>query len=290
MRKKLAFIFYKIILLIDLVVFKISKKNFKFYLYDYIRSNLYTKIEKKNLSIRLFTPSSISKSRAENFFSKEPGTLEWINDFKILDGEKIVFWDIGANVGTFSIYAAKKYDQIKVFSFEPSTSNLGILSKNIYLNNLNNKININQLALTDKSNQFLLMKEKHFIEGGAQNTFGEKYDFEGKEFITNNEYNILGSSIDSLIENKILEVPNYVKIDVDGIEHLILQGSSKTLQKNQIRSILVEINENFVDQANGVKSILKKNGFTEIKKFISSSEREKSSKYSMIYNYIFNKD
>ena len=36
------------------------------------------------------------------------------------------------------------------------------------------------------------------------------------------KYNLYGTSINSLIANKILQIPNYIKIDVDGIEHLIL--------------------------------------------------------------------
>jgi FkbM family methyltransferase len=289
MRKKIAFIFYKIIIFIDFLIFKIYKKNFRYYLYDYLRSDSYSNVEDNNFKIKLFTPSSVSKSRAEKFFSKEPGTIEWINNFNLPDNEKIIFWDIGSNIGTFSIYAAKKHSNIEVYSFEPSTSNLGLLSKNISLNDLNKKININPLPLSNESNKFLLMNEKLFVEGGAQNTFGEDYDFEGKKFTTSNSYNILGTSIDNLIDNNILKVPNYIKIDVDGIEHLILKGASKALKNVNIKSILVEINESFEDQYTGVKNILKESGFEETSKFHSSSKKDKSQKYSMIYNYIFYK-
>ena len=61
--------------------------------------------------------------------TKEPETLEWIDQFK---GDKIVFWDIGANVGLYSIYAALKHKDIQIISFEPSVNNLRVLSRNIY--------------------------------------------------------------------------------------------------------------------------------------------------------------
>ena len=46
------------------------------------------------------------------------------------------------------------------------------------------------------------MKENDFQEGISLNTFGENFNFEGKEFNLKNEYSILGSSIDYLVEKK----------------------------------------------------------------------------------------
>ena len=71
------------------------------------------------------------------------------------------------------------------------------------------------------------MKENQFQEGVSLNTFGENFDFEGKDYVSKNEYSILGSSIDHLINNNIMYIPDYIKIDVDGIEHLILEGGKK---------------------------------------------------------------
>ena len=55
----------------------------------------------------------------------------------------------------------------------------------------------------------------------------------------------MGISINQLVEDKILERPNYMKIDVDGLEHLILLGATNVLSDSILKSILVEINENF---------------------------------------------
>ena len=68
-------------------------------------------------------------------------------------------------------------------AFEPSTSNLRILTRNISINNLEKKIKVVSIPLTNKENIFQEMKENNFIEGGALNSFGEKYNFEGKEFL-----------------------------------------------------------------------------------------------------------
>ena len=61
----------------------------------------------------------------------EPETLDFI---KNLD-EKSVLYDIGANVGVYSIIAAQ-YSGVRVFSFEPDYQNISILQQNIDLNNL----------------------------------------------------------------------------------------------------------------------------------------------------------
>ena len=52
----------------------------------------------------------------------------------------------------------------------------------------------------------------------------------------------------------MFEIPNYIKIDVDGIEHLILEGAEMFLKDKKVKSILVEINENYVEQKKNIKS------------------------------------
>ena len=134
----------------------------------------------------------------------------------------------------------------------------------------------------------MMMRENEFSEGGGLHTFGEKINFEGKEFFGQNNYKIYGTSIDYLLERKILEVPDYIKIDVDGIEHLILQGAQKFLADKKIKSISIELNERFDTQIKEVFKILQNSNFKFIHKkhasYIDNLER-----ISSIYNYIFNK-
>ena len=105
------------------------------------------------------------------------------------------------------------------------------------------------------------MNEGQFVEGGALNLFGEKFDFEGKEFKSNMKYNLLGTTMNYFIENSILDIPDYIKIDVDGIEHLILQGGDKFLNNEKVKSLSIEINENFTEQYDKVLNIMDKNNF-----------------------------
>ena len=57
-----------------------------------------------DISFKFAAPNALCKWRYETFSSKEPETLEWINAMP----SESVLWDIGANVGLYSVYAAKK--------------------------------------------------------------------------------------------------------------------------------------------------------------------------------------
>ena len=130
------------------------------------------------------------------------------------------------------------------------------------------------------------MKEGQFIEGGAMNSFGEKFDFEGKEFQTTMKYNLLGTTMNYFIENSILEIHDYIKIDVDGIEHLILEGGDKFLTHQKVKSLSIEINENFKEQYETVLDLMEKNKFKILHKKHNDDLFEKS-KFNKVYNYVF---
>jgi len=283
--KYIAKIIFYLINFFDVFLQKVFNKKFLFFLKDLIENKSYTEKEVSNKKIVFFTPNSITKWRVDTLFTKEPETISWIDSF---DGrENFVFWDIGANIGLYSIYAALKFKNISVVSFEPSTSNIRVLSRNISINNLQEKIIINQLPLSDKENQYLLLNEREFIEGYAENTFGKKIDFTGKNFNPKNSYKILGSSIKYLISQNILKLPNYIKIDVDGIEHLILKGAGDYLSDKKLKSISIEINENFKEQYDQVTEIMKKSNF-------NLKHKKRANEFfignqSKIYNYLFEK-
>jgi FkbM family methyltransferase len=283
MLKRFTFIIFKILKFFDLIFYKITKKKFLITLNEFISNESYKSIKILNKNISFFTPNKITEWRVNTYFQKEPETLEWIDTFD--NKNKIIFWDIGGNIGLYSIYAALRHSNIEIITFEPSTSNLRVLSRNISLNKLDDKIIICQFPLTDKNNSFLLLKENNFEEGGALNSYGENYDYNGNIFTSNHQYKIYGTSINYLLDNSILKIPNYIKIDVDGIEHLILKGGNKYLNSPLIKSISVELNEDFSEQFNEVNKILRDSKFVLKQK--KRSEGYYGIKSSKIYNYIF---
>jgi len=131
------------------------------------------------------------------------------------------------------------------------------------------------------------MSEPEFIEGSSLNTFGEKYNFEGKVFSTKQRYKILGTTIDDMINKGYLDIPNYIKIDVDGIEHLILEGGKNLFNSNVIKSVLIEINENFKLQKDTVLNFMEGHNFKFIKK--ENTPENLSKKFLKTFNYIFEK-
>lgn len=229
-------------------------------------------------SLTFATPNPLTRWRAETFSTKEPETLVWIDGMN----KDAVLWDIGANVGLYSIYAGKKHG-IRTFSFEPSVFNLELLGRNIHLNNASEKVTIAPFALTDKTG-VNIMRHADTAWGGALSSFGATFDANGDDFNSRVEYSTYGFSADDLVSQKLIPQPNHIKIDVDGIEHLILKGAINILKK--VTSILVEVNDDFTEQADTVADILTKAEFTLSDKQISPFTQVGENK---VYNQIWKK-
>ena len=285
MTRKISYIIYRLLKIIDNILRFFTNRSFLIYFKDFIENNAYKKINILNTKTSFFIPNRLIEWRVDTFFTKEPETLEWIDGFEKKDN--LIFWDIGANIGLYSIYNVIKNKNSVSISFEPSSSNLRVLTRNVSINKLENNIKVFPLPLTNKDNQFQIMNESDFIEGGSLNSFGEKFNFEGKIFENRMNYQILGTSINYLIENNTLEIPDYIKIDVDGIEHFILEGASKYLENKKIKSLSIEINENFKEQYIKVMEIMKKSNFKVLHKKHNKDLIPAESKYSKIFNYIF---
>ena len=251
--KKLIKIFLEFLSRIIVNLFSLSKFT-NYFLDKIIYSTLNRSINVKhnNLTISLQTPNSLCLWRSKTFSSKEPETLEWIDNFQ----NQSVFWDIGANIGLYTIYAAMKGH--KTFSFEPSFLNLETLSKNINLNKLENKVTIFPIALNDTT-KISNLNLSNVEWGGAHSTFDKNIRWDGQDMNINLKYKTLGFKFDDLFNIYDLKFPNYVKIDVDGIEHLILEGGKRTL--NNTKSILIEVSKEFNVQHDKVSGILQELGF-----------------------------
>jgi FkbM family methyltransferase len=231
-------------------------------------------------SFKLYTPNHICKFRHATFSTKEPEMLEWIEEY---GGG--VFFDIGANIGIYSLF----YTQVKqgnVYSFEPSVFNLRQLAKNISINDLSERIAIIANPLSD-STGIGKFTNGSSDEGGALSAFGVEYGYDGETIISDINYSVLGFSLDDMFENSVLtEKPSLIKIDVDGIEHLILKGAKKTLKSKELKSLFIEVNDDFKVQANQVKDILESAGFA-LKEKRRSEMIECSERLGTTYNQIW---
>ena len=65
--------------------------------------------------------------------------LEWIDNFsQYTSKDNFILWDIGANIGIYSLYTAAKYPSSSVYSFEPEATSFNSLCKNIFMNSFSN--------------------------------------------------------------------------------------------------------------------------------------------------------
>lgn len=161
----------------------------------------------------------------------EPDTLSWIDEMS----EGSTLWDIGANVGGYSIYAAISRNS-NVHAFEPSPFNLEFLARNIWLNNLEDKITVIPIALSEFASQApFVMKRIEWAGSGSSFIESETVSLDTENF----NYTTVGLPADKVREIFNIPFPNYLKLDVDGIEALILAGAKEVLSK--ITSVLIEV-------------------------------------------------
>lgn len=205
-----------------------------------------------NVELIFTVPNALNKYRVDTFSTKEPETLEWIDT--IPKGSTI--WDVGANIGLYSCYAAKSRN-CQVFAFEPSVFNLELLARNIFVNDLTERVTIVPLPLSDKqSRSNLNMSTTEW--GGALSTFGELYGQDGNPLNKIFTFSTIGISMVEATNLLNIPLPDYIKIDVDGIEHLILKGGDTVLENT--KGVLIEINESFDKQIKDSMHYLKDAG------------------------------
>lgn len=204
-------------------------------------------------AINFFCPGKIPEWRARTLLTKEPETIEWINTFSDND----VFWDIGANVGVYTLYAALR--NMAVMSFEPSPSNYYLLNRNIEINKMDNWISALCIAFNDTTRLDSLYMANNDL-GGALSSFGKAVDWRGEPFTASFKQAMIGFSIDDFVRQFNPLFPNHIKIDVDGIEHEIIKGAERTLSDRRVKSILVELDSSREDYCKKVIKDIEKTG------------------------------
>jgi FkbM family methyltransferase len=236
------------------------------------------RLETRRGLIKLYGIGDIPRYRAETFHTKEPETLEWIDTFK--DGD--VFWDIGANIGLYSLYAGLNKN-IRVLSFEPAASNYYLLNKNIQINGSDN-IFAYCLAFNDKT--FIdVLNLSSFEFGAALSSFAVEQNYNGELFAPIFKQGTLGYSLDEFVLAYNPPFPNHIKIDVDGIEAKIIWGALQILPDARLQSIAIELEEDRLSEVEYVQRTLVDNGFKLVWK--RHSEMFDGGPYEHVYNYLF---
>jgi FkbM family methyltransferase len=230
---------------------------------DYPRSPIYLNADSE---------LSVFRSQA---CAKEPETIAWIEkNIKPQD----VFYDVGANVGAYSLVACQLHDgNVQVCAFEPSFSTYYQLCRNIIINNCQERIFPYLIALTEKTD--LLTFHYRSVEGGSADHF-LSVDSSSLpiDMMPVYKQKVFSFSLDTLVRDYGFPPPQHIKLDVDGAEYSILLGACETLKTGIIKSILVEVRT--VNQQDEL-----------VVKYLASMGYQLASRHDrgdgIIWNYIF---
>jgi FkbM family methyltransferase len=251
----------------------------KLTLEQYEALNPRTEIEHDGAKMVFATPNVLTRWRVESIYEKEPWTLDWIAGFQ--RGE--ILLDCGANVGMYTIWAAVTRG-VRVYAFEPESQNFALLNRNIRLNHVSDVVDAFCMGLSDTAG----LSKLHIADlraGGSCHSVGEALDYKHEPLKTAFSQGCIADTVDSLVANARIPVPNHIKIDVDGFEPKVIAGALSTLAKKTVRSLLIETNQNLEDHREMVK-LLNRMGFSHDAAQVTRAER-KDGAFKGVAEYVF---
>jgi len=202
----------------------------------YENTNLIAKIDAGGRVLRYQTPNTVCLRRVLSLQTKEPDTIAWLNGMP----EASVYLDVGANVGMYAVYAGV-LRKARVYAFEPEAQNYAVLCSNLVLNGLNSRALAWCAALSDAPSFDRIFLSEPGV-GASSHSFGEEVDVYLNPYKAALSHGCHATTIDHMVASGAMDVPAYIKIDVDGFEHKVIAGAAATLRDPAVRSLLVEIN------------------------------------------------
>jgi FkbM family methyltransferase len=246
---------------------------------EYEQLNPRTELKFGDVTAQYVTPNTATRWRVETLFEKEPITIEWIAGF----GSNDVLVDVGANVGMYTIWAAKTRG-VRVFAFEPESQNFALLNRNILLNELGDRVSAYCLALSDAAG----LSELHlsqFMAGGSCHSLGERVNFKHQPMRPVFSQGCVSARLDDLVASGAVPEPNHIKIDVDGFEPKVIAGARRIIEGVKLRSLLIEVNQNLADHQQMVAE-LNALGYKHDPLQVAAAER-KSGTFKGCAEYVF---
>jgi FkbM family methyltransferase len=206
--------------------------------YTYLKNDY----EKRKPSVVSIISNEVTIKMNVMNFSEYLRVMSFRNDEKIIRNlfkelvreENTILWDIGANIGLYSLLAANLNSNIKkVVSFEPEPRCVERIKDNCELNDLH-KVKIYSLALAD-------------VEGFMDLTINEEFG-DGNHSLVNRiiskSQSVLEVKVetgDNIIEKYREEIPTVIKIDVEGAEIKVVKGMLKILSDQKCKAVMCEV-------------------------------------------------
>jgi len=232
-------------------------------------STIRTRLDYAGADIWIYVTSEVERKYRARSCRKEPWTVHWL-ERHVTPAD--VLYDIGANVGTFSLIAAVARDA-SVVAFEPGFANYARLCANLFLNDCHDKVLTVPLPLSDANRDVHLLYRG--LEPGQSRHRIELSRISGSESIS---HHICAIRLDDAVLMFNLPLPTHMKIDVDGWELQVLRGAANTLRSPELRSVLIEVEWDSWDEAH---SLLSQAGFHCVERFT----REKGPIYGLFLRH-----
>lgn len=228
------------------------------------------------------TPNDMTAWRVQTLYKKEPHTIQWLEQIP----QGAVLLDVGANVGMYSIFAAGVRGAM-VYAFEPESQNFALLNANIALNSFSERILAFPVALSDTVGLDKLYLSQ-FSAGGSCHSIGEEVGFDLKPRKSPFIQGSVCTTIDQLVADGKMPVPDYIKVDVDGFEHKVFAGASKTLQDLRVKGIIVELNTHLAEHRAVVDALVEA-GFKYDESQVNAALRQEGA-FKGVGEFIFSRE
>lgn len=221
---------------------------FAFGLHRWIANRLFVSRMRVQQTNVLFKASNLTEyyARTRDTYQSERIVMNWM---KRHVGADDIVYDIGANIGTFSIVIGAamrdKGGTGRVYAFEPESQNYARLNENIILNNLSRYVFAIPLALGDRLKVTSLYIPTFMTPGAVghaidkpETAYRRNYKFQPLH-----TQGIIAMSLDDFVQLENVRIPNHIKIDVDGFEGVIVKQMRKILEDVRLKTIVIEVDE-----------------------------------------------
>lgn len=200
------------------------------------------RIRTRHGSFTMRTGTPLERWRADTLLDKEPETIAWLE--RTID-DASVFFDVGANVGIYTLFACHLGPgRVRAVCFEPEALNFARLNQNIHDNGLSDRVLALPVAL-GAGDRVQELGVSRFEAGAALH--GE---WSVARAAPAHRQGIIVTSLDLLTSRTSgLPRPTHLKIDVDGPELDILAGAREVLADPGLRHLMIEIRDDNVASA-----------------------------------------
>ena len=178
--------------------------------------------------------------RGKQAYTREPMTVNWIRE--LIEKDDVVY-DVGANVGGFSLFMGKRVVKGSgvVYAFEPEASNFYSLNRNIVLNELDGKVLPYPIAFGD-GHQIGRLYLSSTVPGSSFHSIEQRKGTNRKSRIQHIQGAVI-FRLDDFVGQSGVKFPNHIKIDVDGSEKMVVQNMTYMLSDVRLKSVMIEIDE-----------------------------------------------